>query len=165
MKRLIFAAYLACAASAAHAECGNVLHNIMRSRECEAYSGPDWTKIKDMRDARTAALQEWMDKYAGSGRSLELILKDADIRRSHSLTRDTQIFGSDADMWKARGCAELPLCVKPKIDASENPTPLPPKQVRDLEDEPAPKAKPAPRNSRTGGNYCGPRDRARGYCR
>lgn len=153
MKKLVIAAAMALAPSlgwAAELPCGNMVHNLVRSRECEAYAGSDWEKQKALRDIRAQMLEEWIAKIPLASAALDVVLKEADIKRSWALTRDAQIFGKDADQWKSRGCAELPLCTDPRLE-SQAPAP-------------APAVKAKPRNRRTGGNYCGPRDRRNGYC-
>ena len=144
MKRLAFAIALCLTGAAQAAPCGNVLHNITRTMECEAYT-MDWQTRVNLRDKRADAMSEWINSHANDGGMLDLMLKEATLRRSHALTRDIDIY-KDADMWKMRGCDQLPLCV-----AQDKPTSVV-------------KAKPAPRNRRTGGNYCGPRDTRNGYC-
>lgn len=163
MKRLLLAVALGMASaipSWAAEPCGNLVHNLTRARECEAYTATDWGKRKDMIDIRTQVLQEWIERLPLAGDVLEQVLKNADTVRGHALVRDVQIFGKDEDMWKSRGCGDLPLC--PRAD------PKKPTAEVNPDDEaykPKPKAeKRRARNRRTGGNYCGPRDTARGYC-
>lgn len=132
-------------------QCGNMVHNIIRARECEAYT-TDWEKHKDLRDARARAFTEWSERLPLAGQLLSEIIKEADLRRAHGLARDMKIH-PDGQMYEMRGCGQLPLC---GVDGTGAP-PTPEKQVRNLE-------KPQPRNRRTGKDYCGPRDRARGYC-
>lgn len=136
-------------ATAAHAACGNTAFNISRLTECEAYTS-DWAVHKDLRDKRQEAISEWTEQHPASSQMLDLMLKEGLYRRSTSLTgRDSQIY-PDKDMWLSRGCASLPVCTIDKVDKAEKP------------EKPAKRAEP--RNRRTGGNYCGPRDRRRGYC-
>lgn len=138
MRRIALAAAMVLAATAARAECGNLVFNITRATECRAYTN-DWNVQKDLLDKRGEAIAEWVAKYPASGQTLDLVIKEANYRSTNALARDLKMH-SDKDMYASRGCASLPVCVGEKKEAEEAAEP--------------PKRK-----------YCGPRDRARGRCR
>lgn len=144
------------------AACGNEAFNIIRATECEAYT-TDFGKLKDLRDKRIDAIQAFTDKNTGGRNDLITVLNAATEQRSIMERRMDLALWPDKSMWEARGCEALPVCMgeKPKGQFIK-----PSVQPEDLEVE-KPAVKPAkrkPRNSRTGGDYCGPRDTRNGYC-
>jgi len=115
MKRFTLALSLALFASGVSpslATCGNIAHNIARTTECEAYT-TDWQVHKDLRDKRLGAMSEWIDAHAEASGTLDIMMKEGMLARSHALVRNLDIH-KDADMWRSRGCAALPLCVQPQ---------------------------------------------------
>ncbi len=129
-------------------QCGNALFNIVRANECLAYT-EDRQRINDLRDKRIDAISDWIEHNPGGGATLDLMLKEGERRMAQAMARDRAVFPDD-QMYKMRGCRELPVCVH---ELQEAMTP-----------RPKPTPKPVVRNTRTGGKWCGPRDRAAGYC-
>jgi hypothetical protein len=163
MKRFAFAAALLTASAAGGwAACGNVAHNIVRSTECLAYT-TDWAIQKQLKDVRQNALDEWLSEQPLAAASLELILKEANLRGTHALQRDLRVW-PDRDMYISRGCDTLPLCSAPPRVAPMPEARKPQQADRRQTVRKRTPARRVGRNRRTGGDYCGPRDTARGYC-
>lgn len=148
MRRALLAiALMAYTGSAQAAPCYNAAFNISRASECLSYT-TDRQKQNDLKDKRLDAINEWVQHNPLGGATLELMLREGDRRMNSALARDLSVF-SDDTMWKSRGCAELPVCVVPQSAFPPRARPVP---------------RVLPRNTRTGGTWCGPRDRASGYC-
>jgi hypothetical protein len=143
-------------ASPAHAEgvCGNWAFNISRASECLSYT-TDRQVQDNLRDKRMEAINEFADKNPNAGEALNILIKEGDRRMTHALSRDLGVF-PDKDMYKSRGCAELPVCVAKIQQSVDVPRKVPTETIK-------PTA-PARVNTRTGGKWCGPRDRRAGYC-
>lgn len=149
--RLALIGMLATMGAAQAAPCGNTAFNISRTSECLSYT-TDRQQQNDLKDKRLDAMNEWLALNPLGGSALDTMLKEGDRRMSSALARDYAVF-SDKSMWELRGCASLPVCVADMQRSVNNPRvrakPVPP---------------PARVNTRTGGAWCGPKDRAHGYC-
>lgn len=152
MRRAAFAiALMASTVSAKADTCGNWAFNIVRASECISYTN-DSQKQRDLRDKRLDAMGDFTQHNPAGGAALQMMMLEGDRRMTNALARDLALW-PDEQMYKSRGCAELPVCVATVRDSVDVP-----RKVQTIP------VAPVRRNTRTGGKWCGPIDRSHGYC-